>query len=486
MSATLGSTANSREAPAWMKTPEWADCSLRQPVASGQNDDFANVDFGERWRAPKKLELRLRSAPPAPSKGKRKNRQDQAQEDAGWTVDSPELVDRILTDVQSASGRTVLVFVNRVDRARALFDRLNLKRGDTELILLHSRFRPLDRKAAEYALTQSPASGGRIIVSTQVLEAGVDIDADALFTELCPWPSLVQRLGRLNRRSRQKNSPALAVVFDVPLPKQKDGESNADYWSRAQKESSTPYGADHLDVTRCYLATITEGGGSLSPEALAKIDAPISLTGPVLRKFDLDDFFDTDPDLAGGHTDVSPFVRALDREVDAYVLWSRLALAPDEQPPVHPEEICPAPFYEVQNAFAGQGVWILTLATKKRNGSPWRRARADEVLPGDTVMVDLGAGCYSEDSGWLGKSGVARKPSAWVDRWKQPNGTVLRACVEGDPATFKLAKAIDARVDSRHASREDPRSYTKHWMELDIHLEAAHKEADALVGKKHL
>ncbi len=72
MSASLGSTADPREAPAWMKTPEWADCSLRLPVASGKSDDFANKDFGDRWRAPKKLELRLRSAEPVPPKGKRK------------------------------------------------------------------------------------------------------------------------------------------------------------------------------------------------------------------------------------------------------------------------------------------------------------------------------------------------------------------------------------------------------------------------------
>jgi CRISPR-associated endonuclease/helicase Cas3 len=486
MSATLGSTASPHDAPAWVKTPEWANCVLRKPVASGQQDDFANTDFGDRWKALKQLELQLRSAEPTQSKGKRKKRKGHEESATGWTVASPELVDRVLGEAQSAPGRTVIVFVNRVDRARSLFDRLYPQRGDIELILLHSRFRPRDRKARELALAQQPGADGRIIVSTQVLEAGVDIDADALFTEVCPWPSLVQRLGRLNRRGKHKNSPSPAVVFDVSLPTEKDGESSADYRERARKESSAPYDADYLDVTRGHLATIAASGSSLSPEALSKIEAPIALTGPILRRFDLDDFFDTDPDLMGGHTDVSPFVRALDRDVDAYVVWRRLALSPDEQPPIHPDEICPVPFYEVQSAFARRPIWILTLATKKRSGSPWRRARPEDVRPGDSVLVDLDAGCYTEDSGWLGKGNTARKPGRWVDRWQEPDGTVFRAWVQRDTGEATLTQIIDGRVDSRRAAAEDARSYKKHWMELEVHLNAVAKQAAVLVDKTTL
>lgn len=487
MSATLGAIADPHEAPRWMKTPEWGDCMLRMPVASGHKDDLANKDFNARWTAPKQLELYIRSAEAELQKGKRKRKaKPEEQPDSAWTADSPELVTRVIKEAQSAPGRTILVFLNRVDRARTLFGKLKEKAGNTQLILLHARFRPRDRKSAELALIQPAGHHGRIIVSTQVLEAGVDLDAQVLFTELCPWPSFIQRLGRLNRRGRQKNPPAPAVVFDVPLPKEKDGESGADYWSRARRESGTPYEGDDLDVTRGHLAAIAASDGSLSPEALSKINTPIGLIGPVLRRFDVDDFFDTDPDLAGGHTDVSPFVRALDREVDAYVFWRRLDGDLDEQPPVHPDEICPVPFHDVQNAFAGQSLWILTLATKKRNGSPWRRARADEVLPGDTVMVDLSAGCYTQDSGWLGKSSAARKLHTWVDRWQQPFGTVLRAWVAGEPSAFNLVETIDERVDSRRASGEDPKSYVKHWMELDVHLGAAARHADSLVDKTSL
>src|SRR5690606_25909861 len=61
-----------------------------------------------------------------------------------------------------------------------------------------------------------PAGGSRIIVATQVIEAGVDLCANLLVTEVCPWPSLVQRLGRLARRGGSGE----ALVLDVDRKKQ--------------------------------------------------------------------------------------------------------------------------------------------------------------------------------------------------------------------------------------------------------------------------
>src|SRR5690606_28064294 len=111
-----------------------------------------------------------------------------------------------------------------------------------------------------------------------------------------------------------------------------------------------------------------EHARSVSPETLSKLQIALPLEGPVLRRFDLDDLFDTDPDLAGGHTDVTPYLRAADRDVDAYVLWRRIegGLDADEQVPLHRDELCPVPFYEAQKVFAEREVWLLTLATGRK------------------------------------------------------------------------------------------------------------------------
>ncbi len=119
-------------------------------------------------------------------------------------------------------GTLTLVVMNTVKRAveahRAL---CRVIPDGTDLCLVHSRFRPAERKSWQEAFLSKKAlmpPGGRIIVSTQVVEAGVDLSAATLFTEAAPWPSLVQRFGRCNRSGefgQDSPTPACIIVWDV-------------------------------------------------------------------------------------------------------------------------------------------------------------------------------------------------------------------------------------------------------------------------------
>jgi len=495
MSATLGTQVASLEPPEWMKTPERKKRMLLAPAFTYSEEDLEHQGFMSRWSAPKQLELHLDlDSTGTPQGGREKKGRSRGVSSAAtfaWTVESPELIGRILQEAEG--GRLVLVFLNQVKRACELYARLREKAGaGPDLVLLHARMRPRDRKATYERLGTPVPSLGRIVVATQVLEAGVDIDADALFTELCPWPSLVQRLGRLNRSGSKpsaadvyagKGAPAPAVVFEPLPPERKQDESLREYEERRRRDAALPYEPAALDEARRRLEEVMKHhSGSVSPQTLARMPLTLSVEGPVLRDFDLHDLFDTEPDLSGGYSDVSPFIRAVDRDVDAYLLWRRIegGLALDEQVPIHPDELCPVPFYEARHVLQDREVWILTLATGRKRGAAWRCARGRDIHVGDTVMVDIGAGSYEEGFGW--KPGAKEAPSEIVDRWTSDDGTTVRAWVRVEGQDVSLIQKIDDRIVGVRARDEDPRSFAKCWMELEPHLKEAERKASDLAA----
>ncbi len=136
------------------------------------------------------------------------------------------------------------------------------KQASVEPVLIHSRFRPQDRAAGLKRLLADPPVQGTIAVTTQVVEAGVDISAKVLFTELAPWPSLVQRFGRCNRKGEFNEAKDARVCwFDVP-----DDEK-----SRANVEK--PYELGDILEARELLQTVSDVG----PASLEQMDAQMRL-----------------------------------------------------------------------------------------------------------------------------------------------------------------------------------------------------------------
>jgi CRISPR-associated endonuclease/helicase Cas3 len=117
----------------------------------------------------------------------------------------------------------VLWICNTVDEAQKQFrklDKINEKRF--QLGLLHSRFPFWRREELENEWMERLGKDGKdrrgsILVSTQVVEQSVDLDADLLITELAPTDMLLQRLGRLWRHKRQRPRglhPRLIIISE--------------------------------------------------------------------------------------------------------------------------------------------------------------------------------------------------------------------------------------------------------------------------------
>jgi len=132
-------------------------------------------------------------------------------------IDEPTAIARRALDAARA-GAKVLVIRNTVKDAVAVTRALHALAPDDPVLFRcagvptvhHGRFSREDRihldRAVETAVGRDRPPGGCVVPGTQTLEQSLDIDADLIFTDLCPVDTLLQRLGRLHRHERARPS----------------------------------------------------------------------------------------------------------------------------------------------------------------------------------------------------------------------------------------------------------------------------------------
>ncbi len=317
---------------------------------------------------------------------------------------------------------------NTPERAAALYRAL--PDVGPERLLVHGRFRAVERADRFAALNARLGPEGRIVVSTQVVEAGVNLDAHALWTEVAPWPSLVQRFGRCNRTGRAQ--PALVHWVDVPDP--------------------APYQPTDLEVARQRLRDLE--GGSVAPADLHfPLAPPVPWLGSMLRRVDLLGLFDTSPDLSGNDLDVTAFIDA-ETPGDVFVFWRRWDPgAPGGTQPIA-EELCPVPLAHVRQ-FMGRARGQPALRFDHLLGE-WVDLRPADLRPGHVVLLHAESGGYSPAWGWTGDARDAPVPEV-------PRPAARgRAPVDGDDtpnsdpqshgSTFQTIAAHTDRVAGRLAA----------------------------------
>ncbi|RSK53992.1 CRISPR-associated helicase Cas3' [Bacillus canaveralius] len=106
----------------------------------------------------------------------------------------------IIEEIHSySSAKKILVICNTVDRACEVYEKL--KEIDAPVWFLHSRFIKKDRSHLEKQIIDFANDGNfGIWVTTQLVEASLDIDFDLLYTEMSTLDSQFQRYGRCNRK----------------------------------------------------------------------------------------------------------------------------------------------------------------------------------------------------------------------------------------------------------------------------------------------
>ncbi len=102
--------------------------------------------------------------------------------------------------LEASREKPVLIVANTVERAIHLYDRARAL--GYRAILVHGRLSRVDREKALEMLRVAGEGRPAAIIATQVVEAGVDVNAALLYTEVAPLEDLVQRAGRACRRGR--------------------------------------------------------------------------------------------------------------------------------------------------------------------------------------------------------------------------------------------------------------------------------------------
>lgn len=318
-------------------------------------------------------------------------------------------------------GSMTLAIVNRVDRAQALYDTLCGKHSkhsldSPSLVLIHSRFRPADRKREMDRVIGSSNGNphGRIVIATQAVEAGVDISASVMFTEIAPWSSMVQRFGRANRYAEL---PDGADIYWIDLSQPDKGDTVSD---KDLDKLAVPYNVPELREARECLRSLTD-------VAPVHLPPPGDIEPPrrVIRHKDLTDLFDTDPDLTGFDVDISPYVRDAD-DTDIRVFWRELSKVGDESPNPRRDELCAVSIGAAKQWIAKVRKLQSGSALLHQRDPQWRRGdgRAgnlppgwtpfrDEPWPGLVLLADRAAGGYRDTVGFTGNPKDV--PEALVD-----------------------------------------------------------------------
>jgi CRISPR-associated endonuclease/helicase Cas3 len=111
---------------------------------------------------------------------------------------------------------------------------------DLDPLIYHSRFRYEDRvDRHDKVIKAFKAKTAALAICSQVAEMSLDLSADLLVTDLATVPALIQRLGRLNRRAKNKGEPTKPFIVVEP-------------------DTHLPYTPADLDAARAWLEKLEQ------------------------------------------------------------------------------------------------------------------------------------------------------------------------------------------------------------------------------------
>jgi CRISPR-associated endonuclease/helicase Cas3 len=336
--------------------------------------------------------------------------------------------------IGTAEG-TIGCYVNTVPMALAVADAL--RRDSLHAVTVCGQVRPadLDRLSRTYPglLSIGGNPGVDVIVTTQSLEVGADLDLVGIVTELATGSALAQRAGRANRLGNRAQAPVTVIVPPQRLPE-------------TDKTHSGPYSATELNQALDWITGLAGSPLGLAPWAVRKCPPPTAHPQRTLyQRPELADAWHwartsdnlaADPELGlwladsfEEETSVGIVVR------DAVPGYEPDALEFVRDLPPGPRETFPVPYWMAQAVLSDllkDGRTMVKVrgeevsALRARLGGSTNGQRPEvvaDVRPGDIVVVDSSAEIFTRTPDGTFSPPVVAAPSAAdaVDRVDTPS-----------------------------------------------------------------
>jgi CRISPR-associated endonuclease/helicase Cas3 len=150
-----------------------------------------------------------------------------------------------LSELIKNCDESCLVILNTIDDTKDLYALLSETYGKEECILLNTHFTLKSRRTKIWLAKRRLKYKKKIIlISTQLIEAGVDIDFPMVYRDFCPLPSLIQSAGRCNRNGRKE----FGEVFFFTLQKE-SGKLSSELIYREEAKYFLKFCRDNLPET---------------------------------------------------------------------------------------------------------------------------------------------------------------------------------------------------------------------------------------------
>lgn len=153
-----------------------------------------------------------------------------------------------LAEMVLAENQSLLVILNTIDDTKDLYNILTGNLEKDEMVLLNTHFTPNDRKyKIDYAKLRLQYKKKIVLISTQLIEAGVDIDFPVLYRDMAIIPSIIQSAGRCNRNGKLE-SIGKVIVFNLS----KNGKLRAELIYRGRESKLLKYTKERVFTRADY------------------------------------------------------------------------------------------------------------------------------------------------------------------------------------------------------------------------------------------